>query len=99
MNNKISEILNKVRKCFTNSFVSIDIMYFQFSNGNTIKVTYKLYIENHSFRTTHNAVSNECNSIEGLISHINHELEFVSGWTPIKQTPKGKRELNLLNSK
>ena len=96
MKKKFEEILRKVRKLYNNSYIAVDYELKQYSSGKSVKEVFKIYIEGFVFPITGNAVSTDCDSLEGFINHLNYVFKDNSNWKPIIQTAKGKRELKLI---
>ena len=96
MKKKFEEILRKVRKLYNNSYIAVDYELKQYSSDKPVKEVFKLYVESFVFTITGNAVSTDCDSLEGFIHHLNHVFKDDPNWKPITQTAKGKRELKLI---
>jgi hypothetical protein len=96
MERKIKEIVERISKLYPTNYITVDYTYKCFKNTLHEKA-YRVYVQDHRFKNG-TTFSNECDSLEGLIHHLNYEFDQFKEWKPITQTAKGKRELTLFEN-
>lgn len=89
MNEKIKQIVLRIRTVMPNSYINIAIHNRSFSDKN-VRIIYEVYVEQHKHRDKMSEVFPTYNSIEELINDVNIEFSGYPNWKPIPQTKKGK---------